>query len=194
MSLRKITTRTMIVAAAAMFFGLIWAVTTIRSRRSAPISDRHGIRAWLLIPKGLRDFPVEEYVKPGDHCLYTILARPRSLTHWRLRINTAKEHREHWERALSSYAMEQQFEGSGSHHRGANRMYTEFRVPNGDRCWLLFEEVGGPGDLDIDFIYHVRPPGGKLMKYMYTAASHIRKFCRFLRGEGLGPDSITRAS
>jgi hypothetical protein len=184
----------MIAVLAAALLGLAWAIAAIQSRRSAPISERHGIRAWLLMPKALRNFPVEEFARPGDRFLYTTSARPASLRLWRLQINTAREHREHWERALSSYAVKRRLEGRGSHHRGANKIYTEYRVSNGDYCWLKFEQARGSGDLHVSFIYQVRPANRKLMKCMNEVAFRVRQLWHILRGDGFDFDSITRAS
>jgi len=193
MDLRKITTRTAIAGLAVAFFGLGWAMVIVQTSRSAVIRDRRSFRAWLLMPNALRDFPVEESAKPGDQVLYATSGRPGSLRHWRLQINTAKEHREHWERALSSYAVKRRFEGRGSYHRGGNKMYTEYRVSNGDYCWLKFEEAGC-SELHISFIYQVRPANRKLTKCMNQAAFRIRQVWHFLRGDGFSFDSITRAS
>ena len=182
----------MIAVLAAALLGLAWAITAVQSPPSAPFSERHGIRARLFMPRAFRDFPAEEFAMPGDRLSYTSSAGPGCLRHWRLQIDTARKHREHWERALSSYAVEQRFEGRGSHHRGPNKIYTQYRVPNGDYCWLKFEQAGGSEDLQISFTYQVRPANRKLMKCMNQVAFRVRQLWHILRGDGL--DSITRAS
>ena len=194
MNLRKITVRLLVVALVAGFSGLLCAVKTVHSSRSAVIRKRRSVRAWFLMPKGLRAFSVEEYAKPGDDFVYTMLAGPGSLICWRLQIKAAAEQRKHWENAFANYARTRRFITSGSHHRGPNKLYTGYGVPNGDCCWLIFEDVGGSGDLHITLVYQVRPGDRKMRKYMAMLAVHLRKLWYCLRGNGFSCDSITRAS
>ncbi len=95
--------RLMMAALAAALLGLTWAIVSVQNRQSGPISDRHGIRAWLVMPKAMRDFPAEKLYKPTDEFLYTTSTGSGNLRHWELQINTAREHREHWERAAGGY-------------------------------------------------------------------------------------------
>ena len=194
MNLRKITTRTMIAVLAAALLGLALTFTAIQGPQSATLSARHGIRAWLFMPKAFREFPAEESAGSGDELLYTSSAGPGSLRHWRLQIDTSSKHRDHWERAFSSYAVERRFECRSSHHRGPNKIYTQYRVPNGDYCWLKFEQAGGSENLQISFIYQRRPANRKLLKCMNKVAFRVRQLWRILRGDGFDFNAITMAS
>jgi len=194
MNVRTITTRLMVAALIAGFFGLLCATRAIQSSRSSAIKDRFGIRAQFLMPKGFRIFPVEEHLKPGDHFVYTIPAWPSSLRHWRLHIHTASEHQKHWEDAFDHYANSRQFQKSRSLQRGSNKRYTEYMISNGDRCWLILENDEGAGDLSILFLYQVRPANRRIRKYMNLLTFNVRKLWYYLSGNSPGCDMMTRAS
>ena len=184
----------MVAALIAGFFGLLCVIRALQSSRSAAIRNRYGIRAQFLIPKGFRVFPVEEHVKPGDHFDYTISARPGSLRHWRLHIHTASEHQMHWENAFDHYANKRQFQKSRSYQRGSNKRYTEYRISNGDRCWLILENDEDTGDLSITFLYQVRPANRRIRKYMNLFTFNVRRLWYFLSGNSARYDMMTRAS
>jgi hypothetical protein len=146
------------------------------------------------MPKAFRIFSVEKYVKSGDDFVYVASEGPGSLRRWRLRINTASEHRKHWENAFGNYAEKLQFKKSRSYQRGPSKLYTEYKVSDNDYCWLMFEDVGGSRDLHITFAYHARPGGTRIRKYMGLVAFHVRKLWYFLRGNDSSYNGITRPS
>jgi len=184
----------MIVALVAGFLGLFYAVKTIQNSQSAVIRKRGSVKAWLLMPKTFRTFPVEKYIRPGEDFIYTMPAGPGNMMRWRLQINTASEHRNHWEDAFGNYAKEHQFITYSNYQRGRNKIYKGYRIPNGDRCWLIFEDIDNTGDLNITLLYHFRPGDRKIRKYMALVAFHVRRLWNCLRGNGSILDSITRAS
>jgi hypothetical protein len=194
MIIRTVTTRLMIAALMVGLFGLLCAMRAIQSSRSSAIRDRFGIRAQLLMPKGFRAFPVEEHVKPGDHFVYTISKPPSSLRHWRLHINTSSEHQKHWENAFDHYANKRQFKKSRSYQRRSNKQYTEYRISNGDRCWLILDNDKTAGDLSIIFLYQVRPANTRIRKYMNLITFNVRKLWYYLSGKSHRCDMMTRAS
>lgn len=184
----------MIVALVAGFLGLFYAVKTIQSNKSAVIKKRGSVKAWLLMPKELRVFNVEKYIRPGDGFIYTAPAGPGSLIRGRLQINTASEHRKHWENAFDNYAKERKFVTYRIYQRSGNKLYKGYRISNGDRCWLIFEDIDSTGDLQITLLYQVNPGNRKIRNYMAFVAFQVRKLWNFLRGNGSTFDSITRAS
>ncbi|MFC1634084.1 hypothetical protein ACFL5Z_04530 [Planctomycetota bacterium] len=194
MKIRTIATRLMVAALIAGLFGLLCAMRAIQNSSSAVIRDRFGIRTQFLMPKGFRVFPVEEHVKPGDHFVYTISARPSSLRHWRLQIHTASEHKKHWENAFDHYANKRQFKKSRSYQRGSNKRSTEYKIANGDRCWLILENDEGVGDLNITFLYQARPANRRIRKYMNLLTFNARKLWYYLSGNSPRYDMMTRAS
>jgi hypothetical protein len=166
----------------------------VQSSSSVAIRDRFGLRAQFLMPKGFRAFPVEEHVKPGDHFDYTMPARPGGLRHWCLQIHTASEHKKHWENVFDHYADKRQFRKSCSYRRGSNKRYTEYRISNGDRYWLVLENDKGAGDLRITFLYQVRPANRRIRQYMNLLTFNARRLWYYLTGNSPKCDMMTRAS
>lgn len=184
----------MVAALIAGFFGLLCAMRAIQSSTPATIRNKFGIRTQFLIPKGFRAFPVEEHLKPGDHFDYTLSGCPGNLRHWCLHIHTTSEHQKYWENAFVHYANKRQFKKSRSYQRGSNKRYTEYRISNGDRCWLILENGEGAGDLSITFLYQVRPANRRIRKYMNLLTFNVRKLWYYLSGNSPRYDMMTRAS
>ena len=184
----------MVAALIAGFFGLLCAMRAIQSSSSAAIRERFGIRSRFLMPKGFRSFPVEEHVKPADQFNYMISDSPDSLKHWRLQIHTASKHQKHWENAFDHYANKRQFKKSRSYRRGSNMRSTEYKISNGDRCWLILKNDVNAGDLSIIFLYQVRPTNTRIRKYMNLLTFNARKLWYYLSGNSPRCDMMTRAS
>jgi len=146
------------------------------------------------MPKGFRAFPVEQHLQPGDHFDCTLSGWPVSLRHWRLHIHTASEQQKHWENAFDHYANKRQFQKFRSYQRGSNKRYTEYRISNGDRCWLILENDEDIGDLSVTFLYQVRPANRRIRKYMNLLTFNVRRLWYYLSGNSHKCDLMTRAS
>ena len=184
----------MVVVLVAGFLGLLCAMRAVRSSSSAAIRDRFGIRDQFLMPKGFRVFRVEEHVKPGDRFVYSNSAHPSGLRHWRLEIHTASEHQEHWENVFDHYADKRQFKKSRRYQRGSYKRLIEYKISNGDCCWLILKNDKGTGDLRITFQYQVKPANRKIRKYVDLLAFKVRKLWYYLSGKNPPCNMITRAS
>jgi hypothetical protein len=191
MDLRKNMVRFVAVAFLAGLSVLLGATLAIQRSRSAVIRDRHGVRARLLMPKGLRLFSVEEYLMPGDDFVYTMSVGPRRSMCWRLQIKTAVAHGKQWEGAFDDYARTRLFKKSHSRHRGQDRLLAVYRISNGDYCRLMSQEIGSSGDLHITFVYHAKPGGARIRKYMGLVAFHVRRLWCTLHGNDAGYNSVT---
>ena len=194
MKIRTITTRLIAAALIAAFSGLLCAMRAIESSSSAAIRDRFGIRTQFLMPKGFRSFPVEKHVKPADQFNYMIPDSPGSLKLWRLQIHTASEHQKHWENAFDHYAEKRQFKKSRSYRRGSNIRSTEYKISNGDRCWLILKNDVNAGDLSIAFLYQVKPTNTRIRKYMNLLTFNARRLWDYLTGKPSGYNVMTRAT
>ena len=70
---------------------------------NAVISDRNSIRGRFVLPKDLREFPVEQYLRQRDWYIYRHVARARGSCDWYLQIFCVENEAEKWGRALREY-------------------------------------------------------------------------------------------
>jgi len=166
---------------------------------SMVIGSRNGLRAVLLMPGNLRSFTVEEHARPGDSFRYTLKTERTGVKRWALQINTKAKHREYWYDHFSAYVTERHLIIANRYNRGSNIVLRGFKAARSfegqvsivlrDRAglsvdgWLGMEQSRTSDDLDIVFVYQVRPRSSKLRRCIFFINSRIRRLWYLLGDE-----------
>ena len=128
--------------------GIFFFIRVVRRGPSTTIRSRRSLRAVILLPKDMRQFPVEKYVKSGDSFIYHISDRRDGYRHYRLQIDTAEGDLNDWKDAFRKClkARGELIEpGSGS----SQLMLFHSKSSAGSHGWVTFR---GPLDgLSISF-------------------------------------------
>lgn len=86
-----------------VLLGIVLLLRTAVVGPNAVITNRNTFQSLLVIPKELREFPVEKYIAQGDWFIYRRCARPNGPHHWRLQVVAADDDLEKWKDAFRSY-------------------------------------------------------------------------------------------
>lgn len=145
-------TRTRIIVACALVvsLGVLLFIVIIRRGPSTTIRSRRSLRAIMLMPKDLRQFPVESYVKSGDSFVYHISDRRDGYRHCRLQIDTAEGDLNEWKDAFRDY-LKARGDFTEPRRRGS-RQPMLFRWSSADsHGWVAFKGPGPAGEMSISF-------------------------------------------
>jgi hypothetical protein len=168
--------------ATAAVVGIVSVLCAAMCRQSAEIKDRRTLRAWLLIPKDLRQFPVETYAVASETIAYRMLTAPRGLTRWRLQINTHPERRSRWNEVFTDYTVACGFGRLMIYGRPQGRLYRQYWAAQGKGRFLMIEDSTTPNTLNIAFEFHDSIPDKGLRKYLRLASVCMRRLRARFRG------------
>jgi hypothetical protein len=156
-------TRTRIIVACVLVasVGIFFFIRIVRRGPSTTVSSRRSLRAIFLLPKDLRQFPVEKYVKPGDSFVYHISDRQDGLRHCRLQIDTAEGELNNWKDSFRKY-----LKGRGEltePRSGSLRLMLFSSKSSADlHGWVTFK--GSADGLSISFELHKPGPVHRLLR------------------------------
>lgn len=145
----RITRTRMIVACVLVAsLGIFLFIRSVRRGPSTMISSRRGLRAIILLPKDLRQFPVEKYVKSGDSFTYHISDRRDGYRHCRLQIDTADGDLNDWRDAFRDHF---DVRGELTEPRAGlpYRMVFHSKSSADSHGWVTFKRPGPGGRLSI---------------------------------------------
>jgi hypothetical protein len=121
--------------------GIFFFIRIVRRGPSTTIGNRRSLRAVILLPKGLRQFPVEKYVKSGDSFVYHISNRRDGYRRCRLQIDTAEGDLNDWKDAFRDYLKAR---GEFTEPRSGSPQAMLFGWSSADsHAWVTFK---GPAD------------------------------------------------
>ena len=145
-------TRTRIIVGCILVasLGIFFFIRIVRRGPSTTVSSRRGLRAVILLPKDLRQFPVEKYVKPGDSFIYHISDRRDGFRHCRLQIDTAEGDLNDWRDAFRDHfdvrgEITQRI--GGSSHRMLFLFHSKSNADS--HGWVTFKRPGSAGKLSM---------------------------------------------
>jgi len=177
MNVRITWTRFLVACVLPVVVGIVFLGWFIRRGPSAVITDRTSLQALLFIPKDLRGFVVEEYVKSGDSFAYQMPGNARIRPVWRLQISAAVKDIEYWKDAFRSYLGQcgRYLERQSS--PGETRMPFTPSTSPGARGQVSFKADESTGELRITFVYYQpsRALGIWKVKWNRILASVLRR-------------------
>ena len=183
-------TRTRIIVACVLVvsLGIVFFIRIIKRGPSTTIGNRRSLRAVILMPKDLRQFPVEKYVKSGDLFIYHISDRRDGYRHCRLQIDTAEGDLNDWKDAFRDY-LKARGEFTEPRRRGSPQPML-FRWSNADsHGWVAFKVPGSAGELSISFELYELGPVHRLLRTRFG-----RFLALLLAKIGYPLDAITQAT
>jgi hypothetical protein len=158
---------------------------------NAVITNRNTFQSLLVIPKELREFPVEKYIAQGDWFIYRRCARPNGPRHWRLQIVAPADDLQKWKEAFCSY-----LEPRGKYierwsealwPKQPQRMYLRPDSAADASGTVTFKNASG--ELYITFAFYQPRSAHRLWQTKYG-----RSLASLLCKIGLPVDTITRPS
>jgi hypothetical protein len=181
--------RTRIIVACVLVasLGIFFFIRIVRRGPSKTVRSRRGLRAVILMPKAVRQFPVEKYVKSGDSFIYHISDRRDGFRRCRLQIDTVGGDLNDWKDAFREY-LKARGECTGHKWRGSREpMLFRWKGSADSHGWVIFK---GPADgLSITFEYY--QPG--LVRRLL--GTRFGKFLAFLLAKiGYPLDAITQVT
>lgn len=184
-------TRTRIIVACVLVvsLGIVFFVRIIRRGPSTTIRSRRSLRAVILMPKDLRQFPVEKYVKSGDSFIYHISDRRDGYRHCRLQIDTAEGNLNDWKDAFRNY-LNAHGQFTEPRRRGSSQlMVFRPRSSADSHGWVMFKVPGSAGELSISFELYELGPVRRLLRTRFG-----RFLALLLAKIGYPLDAITQAT
>ena len=189
MNVRITRTRFLVACVLAVVVGVVFLAWYIRRGPSAVITDRTSLQALLFIPKDLREFVVEEHVKPGDSFAYQMPGNARIRPVWRLQISAAVKDLEYWKDAFRSYLGQcgRYLERQSS--PGETRMPFTPSTSPGACGQVSFKADESTGELRITFVYYQPSRALGIWKAKWN-----RILASVLRRAPAAANALTRAS
>jgi hypothetical protein len=185
--MRITRTRVIVACALVVSLGVVLFVMIIRRGPSTTIRSRRSLRAIMLMPKDLRQFPVESYVKSGDSFVYHISDRRDGYRHCRLQIDTAEGDLNEWKDAFRDYLKAR---GDFAEPRIGSPHPTLFRWSSADsHGWVTFKGPGPAGELSISLEFYELGLVYKLLRTRFG-----RFLALLLAKIGYPLDAITQAT
>ena len=128
--------------------GIFFFIRIVRREPSTTISSRRGLRAIILLPKDLRQFPVEKYVKSGDSFMYHISDRRDGFRHCRLQIDAAEGDSTDWRDTFREHF---NVRGEITEARGGlpYRVLFHSKSSADSHGWVTFKRPGSAGKLSM---------------------------------------------
>jgi len=192
MVLPRIGTRSVLIAALAVYVGVGAVVAHVACAPSALLSSRHGLHAAVIMPADLRSFPVEQHVRPGDCFAYAMSTRRGVLTRWRLSIDAGAP-RQNWQHVLEGHILMRGFRRIGRRQTAPNRLYLRFGA-SGGRLFVLTIDGGPTERLAITLEYWPNLNKRTWRRPLDWLRYHMRRIKRYLLGPNAAPNATTRAS
>ncbi len=183
-------TRTPIIVACVLVvsLGIFFFIRIVKRGPSTTIGSRRSLRAIILMPKDLRQFPVEKHVKSGDSFIYHISDRRDGYRHCRLQIDTAEGDLNDWKDAFRNY-LKARGEFTEPRRRGSPQPML-FRWSSADsHGWVTFKVPGSAGELSISFELYELGPVHRLLRTRFG-----RFLALLLAKIGYPLDAITQAT
>jgi len=172
-----------------VLLGIVLLLRTAVVGPNAVITNRNTFQSLLVIPKELREFPVEKYIAQGDWFIYRRCARPNGPRHWRLQIVAPADDLEKWKDAFRSYLKRRgeciEPASNARWPKQAQTMYVRPDSTTGASSIVTFKNASG--ELYITFAYYQPRSADRLWRTKYG-----RFLASLLCKIGLPVDAVTR--
>ncbi|UCG48409.1 MAG: hypothetical protein JSU94_01285 [Phycisphaerales bacterium] len=140
---------------------------------SATMTSRNSIKARLLLPKDIRDFPIERYADPNDRFVYSISSHE---SHWQislLRITTSPDRLGSYKQAFRTFLSPR-----GRLSEGKRTLLLRPAGSKDSTAVVRFDSAGAGAGLRITFEYRSLGIGQRLLasKFGRLLAPVFRRF------------------